>query len=670
MRFIIIILLIIFLAITSLLGVTMISMGKDAETPGIDEEVQEVNSGDKKYIPDSRVETIDDPQKFFITNPNLIAENTGIVSAENIDEEQETHDNNNDSNPASTETRDTEAVDNTQLSESQNECGEQDESEKEKDDENGIESGTMQFFLDGDMENGIYLGETIPDLESMESSQLYGEDFINTGFKFNITNDSNLSLASGSTHYVYIYFLTEDSEWEYIREEINLPGEEGCEKKITIFVEKPVDKTTIPDFQSIKGWSVDLRDKENPGIKNIEIYLDGPKGYGKSIGNAEYGISREDVAGYFENINYQNSGYYYEKLIDLEPGSAHTIFIYAFSSTDNLFNYETRDIYISGTKEEKAVIKTQINTQKFRENNIIEITGFAIDKSILEQYLKEKEQAEKESLEINGQYDTKKIIFNSNRGGNENIYSINIDGTDLARLTTSNGNDMYPEVSPDGSKIAYTSDIGGVWQIMVMDWNGENKKQITRGNYRCAYPSWSYDGKYIYFELYSDGDWEIYRINSDGTGQKRLTFNNSSHDWHPTGHPYEYKIIYESGTTGHENIYIINHDGSGKRKICGDEARRRVPDVSPDGSKITYMRYSGSNCDIWIMDYNGKNETRLTSNPDEDGHPSFSPDGGYIIYEERKGSREDLILINIITGEKTNLTNSPYIDKDGSFLYR
>jgi len=670
MRVIIIILLIIFLSITSLLGVTMISMEKNTENIQKDgEESLATYSSDKKDIPDSRIQTMDSTQKFFITNPDLVSENTNITSAEDTVEEPEDPDNENDKISSDNTNQAQENNDNTQTTENENESKEN-EDNKEKEEEEEIKKGTMKFFLDGDMENGIYLGETISNLESAEALQFYGEDFINTGFKFNIENDSILNLTTGSTHYIYIYFYTEKLEWDYIREEISLSGEEESEKKITIFIEKPEDKTTIESLDLIKGWSVDLRNKENPGITNIEIYLDGPKGYGKSIGNAEYGMSRDDVAAHLENPGYINSGYSYEKHVDLEPGSTHTVFIYALSSTDNSFNYETRDIHISGAREEKAIINQQINTQKFLENNLIEITGFAIDRGILEQYLKEKKEAEKESFGTDGQYNIKKIIFNSNRDGNENIYSINIDGTGLIRLTTSQGNDMYPEVSPDGSKIAYTSDIGGVWQIMVMDWGGQNKKQITRGNYRCAYPAWSYDGKYIYFEVYKDGDWEIYRINSDGTGKKRLTFNNNSHDWHPTGHPSEYKIIYESGATGHENIYVMNHDGSGKRKICGDEARRRVPDVSPDGSKITYMRYTGGNCDIWIMNYNGKNETRLTSNSDEDGHPSFSPDNNYIIYEERKGSREDLVLINIITGEKTNLTSSSYIDKDGSFLYR
>lgn len=674
MRIIIIILLIIFLSITSLFSIAVISINKsEAEDITAGNETAAINKVSNVEIPVSRVVTIGDIQKFFTTDPDRIFSESSELPSEDAIIAEESTDSNSAENltATSTEEEEEEEINNIQDQEIEDTSDEKDEGKEETtEEEEDIEDNTVKFYLDGDMENGIYLGKTTAALESTEASGLYGEDFLNTGFKFTIKNDSSFNLLPGSSHYIYIYFYGSESGWDYIREEINLSGEEVREQKITIFIEKPEEKAITADLQLIKGWAVDLRNKENPGIESIEIYLDGPKDYGKFIGDIQYGIPREDVASYFENQNYLNSGYRYEKSIDLKPGSTHTVFVYAFSSADSSFNYETRDIYMSGTKEEKALINALINTQKFHEDSIIEITGWAIDKNTLEEYLEEKQQTEEKPDEDTDQAAIKKIIFNSNRDGNENIYSINIDGTGLTRLTSSGGNDMYPEVSPDGEKIAYTADIGGVWQIMVMDWDGNNRQQITRNNFRSAYPSWSYDGNYIYFEAYIDGDWELFRIKSDGTGQTRLTFNRSSHDWHPTGHPSGYKIIYESGTTGHENIYVMNHDGSGKTKICGDGPRRRVPDVSPDGTKITYMRYSGRYADIWIMNYNGQNETRLTSNSEEDGHPSFSPDGKYIVYEQRKGSREDLILINLATGEKTNLTGSPHIDKDGSFLYR
>ncbi len=680
MKAILITLLIIFLLITTLLSIVIISRNKSTTSEEVySSETIESSKNNKITNPDSNIGTINDIinnlQKFLTSS--LSSKINTISNGNKIEDSSHTFKppGNNESSDTLTQENEKETE---QIQPQYNEIdyteeisAEEDEKEEiTPEEEEKIENGTIKFFLDGDMENGIYLGETICSIESTEALQLYGEDFKNTGFKFIRENNEDINLLPGSTHYIYIYFYGTKSGWDYIRKEVNLSGEKVHEKNIMISIDEPKEKTITSSLQSIKGWAVDLRNNDNAGIKEIEIYLNGPKGYGKFLGSAQYGIPRQDVVDFFENQNYLNSGYQFEEPIDLEPGSTHTIFIYAASSEDGLLNYEKREVYLSGVKEEKAIINTQINMQKLNQNSIIEITGWAIDKNVLDEYLEEKQKIEEETSESDVQYLIKKVVYNSNRDGNENIYSININGTELTRLTDYSGNDLYPEVSPDGEKIAYTSDIGGVWQIMIMDWDGKNKKQITYNNFRSAYPSWSYDSKYIYFEAYIDGDWELFRIKSNGTEQKRLTFNSGSHDWHPSGHPYKYEIIYESGTTGHENIYVMNHNGSGKRNITGDGPRRRVPDVSPDETKITYMRYSGDNCDIWIMDYNGQNETKLTNNPDWDGHPSFSPDGKYIVYEERKGSTENLILIDLATGEKINITSSSHINRDGSFLYR
>lgn len=658
MKTILIILLIIFLLITTLFSVAIISRNKSFS------DKEERNSGapgsskkDETAIPDARIEKIGDLQKLNLDDLSGSADTNGSK-------------NTNEDSSQTIESSDGSDSSNIQQDEEESDGVEALSTESDKSEEETSENGTIEFYLDGDRENGTYLGKTTCNIECPETLQLYGEDFKNTGFKFIRENSKDINLLPGSTHYIYIYFYGNQSGWDYIRKEIKLPGEDVVEKEINIFIDEPEEKTITDMLQTVRGWAVDLRNGDGPGIKTIEVYLNGPREYGRFLGSAQYGTARSDVADFFGNQNYHLSGYQFGELINLEPGSTHTIFVYAISSEDECFNYEKREIYLAGIKEEKAIISTQIDIQKLDQTDILEITGWAIDKNILNEYLEEKKKSETTALEGIDRYPVKKVVYNTNRDGNDNIYSINIDGTELTRLTDYSGSDLYPEVSPDGEKIAYTSDISGIWQIMIMDWDGGNKKQITFNNFRSAYPSWSHDLEYIYFEGYIDGDWELFRIRSNGSEQKRLTFNSSSHDWHPNGHPYEYKIIFESGATGHENIYIMNSNGSGVNNITGDGPRRRVPDISSDGSKITYMRYSGDNSDIWIMDYTGQNETRLTDNPDMDGHPSFSPDGKYIVYEERKGSNENLVLIDLPSGARFNLTGSSNINKDASFLYR
>lgn len=74
--------------------------------------------------------------------------------------------------------------------------------------------------------------------------------------------------------------------------------------------------------------------------------------------------------------------------------------------------------------------------------------------------------------------DGQTIAFMSRREENWDIYTINIDGSNLQRLTTDASQDGLPTWSPDGNALAFVSDRGGVWSIWVMTPDGKGKSQI------------------------------------------------------------------------------------------------------------------------------------------------------------------------------------------------
>src|SRR6185295_5435397 len=65
-----------------------------------------------------------------------------------------------------------------------------------------------------------------------------------------------------------------------------------------------------------------------------------------------------------------------------------------------------------------------------------------------------------------------KIVFVSDRDGNQEIYSMNADGTSQTRLTTNSAFDTEPDWSPDGMKIAFTTTRAGNSEIFVMSDTG------------------------------------------------------------------------------------------------------------------------------------------------------------------------------------------------------
>ena len=71
------------------------------------------------------------------------------------------------------------------------------------------------------------------------------------------------------------------------------------------------------------------------------------------------------------------------------------------------------------------------------------------------------------------------ITFHSDRSGDNEIYTIDPDGSNLTRLTTDPGSDMNPAWSPDGSKIAFQSSRSGNNEIYIMDADGSNQRRLS-----------------------------------------------------------------------------------------------------------------------------------------------------------------------------------------------
>lgn len=149
--------------------------------------------------------------------------------------------------------------------------------------------------------------------------------------------------------------------------------------------------------------------------------------------------------------------------------------------------------------------------------------------------------------------DSKQIIFCAEKSPtidhtisiedrNRNIYSIDVDGVNLRRLTVNHGFHGDPAISPNGKQIAFSSYEDGQdtsFSIYLMNSNGSNLHRLT-SNINDEEPKWSPDGKYIAFMTNTStstrGDsWKIYIIGADGSNQKYLAdiADDGIFDWIP-----------------------------------------------------------------------------------------------------------------------------------------
>jgi Tol biopolymer transport system component len=85
-----------------------------------------------------------------------------------------------------------------------------------------------------------------------------------------------------------------------------------------------------------------------------------------------------------------------------------------------------------------------------------------------------------------------RILFVGTEAGNDEIYAIDADGTDLTRLTANSWQlDKHPSWSADGRQIVfYSSRATARRQIWIMDANGGNVRNISHNNYEDWDPVW------------------------------------------------------------------------------------------------------------------------------------------------------------------------------------
>jgi dipeptidyl aminopeptidase/acylaminoacyl peptidase len=238
------------------------------------------------------------------------------------------------------------------------------------------------------------------------------------------------------------------------------------------------------------------------------------------------------------------------------------------------------------------------------------------------------------------------LIFHSDWGGNDDIYSMNADGTGLQRLTDDPGVDVLPNVSQDGSMTAFDSDRDGNFEVYIMSSDGNGQTRLTHEVGEDGFSCWSPDGSRIAFYSDRDGDPEIFVMDADGSDQEQLTFN-SAPDYDPAWAPDGESIAFMTRRHGYGEIYIMNPDGTGEQRLTSRPSYDDVhPNWSPDGTQIAFASgLSAAGYEIYVMDADGSNVNRLTDSSGDNYFPAWSPDGSEIVFvSDRYGNFEILIM--------------------------
>jgi TolB protein len=137
---------------------------------------------------------------------------------------------------------------------------------------------------------------------------------------------------------------------------------------------------------------------------------------------------------------------------------------------------------------------------------------------------------------------------------------------DPQEVITTTREDSRASWSPDGSMIAFNSDRGGDMNLWLHSLKDNSTRQLTRGPGGDFQGTWSADGKTIVFFSSRSGNADIWELDVVSGGLKQLT-NGSAIEINPFFSPDGKYIAYQSDQTGRPEVWVMNADGSNARQL-------------------------------------------------------------------------------------------------------
>jgi Tol biopolymer transport system component len=117
--------------------------------------------------------------------------------------------------------------------------------------------------------------------------------------------------------------------------------------------------------------------------------------------------------------------------------------------------------------------------------------------------------------DVSGEYspDGEHVVFSSDRSGSFQIWVASSDGSHPRQLTFMQSPITgTPHWSPDGRRIAFDSRPEGRGAVFVIDSQGGEPRQVTQDEFDDIVPNWSRDGKSLYFCSNRANAAQVFRI--------------------------------------------------------------------------------------------------------------------------------------------------------------
>ena len=197
------------------------------------------------------------------------------------------------------------------------------------------------------------------------------------------------------------------------------------------------------------------------------------------------------------------------------------------------------------------------------------------------------------------------------------IFTANLQGRNITRLTATPGYDAEATIAPNGSRIVFTSVRDGDLDIYSMRLDGTDVKRLTTTIGYDGGPFYSPDSKRIVYRAFHPTDpealahykdllvqnlvepsvLEIFVMDADGGNQRQVTRNGAA-NFSPYFHPDGRRIIFSSNLHDAQRrtfqLFLTGDEGADLDQLTTEGTFNSFPMFSPDGTKLVWVSDRGA----------------------------------------------------------------------------
>jgi len=225
--------------------------------------------------------------------------------------------------------------------------------------------------------------------------------------------------------------------------------------------------------------------------------------------------------------------------------------------------------------------------------------------------------------------DGRRIAFSSTRGqkGNLDIFVMDADGLNLARLTDHPAAEQGPVWAADDKSLFFTGERDGRGEIYRVWLHDKRVERVTKGIDRAIMPAASPDGRYLAYAAQTIMSFQLHLLDLTNGTTRRITAGGGA--CRPSFSPDSQEIAFVRIMREPSRLEAVRE--AGPRVLLEDKTLwSYYPDYSPDGRLIAFSvspeHHQGEDWDLALMEVSKPGQfVRLTSGRGNDRVPDWKP---------------------------------------------